>query len=1218
LAAAWTAACTPVASLPTNCAIAFRDASGNTKCAQCNANRFLDLSTMTCVVTCAAATEYGISSITYKILGVEYTGSLCGQILPSTKAFGDLYYLNVDSCEAGYYIVKTSSSLNGYTTGGAEYELIICAKCHEDCEECLDFSKYACTKCKVGSVLYMSTCISSCPVGYTPDASRICVAATCPAFTYTYNTPVECVKKCPSGFFANNNTWSCDACHADCEECWGPTSTDCRICSAASGKLAFGDGTCSACAASTSPDDHSNWKCAPMKRFEHIYNLANTLTSASPELSTITMKDLATSATVAFSLDTNSYLMVPSNNRELTLPEVKYEETRVCYRFSVEFELVLKNDPDTWHNKDITLFNNGAALFKVTVNKWDFENPDQTFPVPANTAVAYKKHNRHFVDNTNCTTQSLQLSFKSSIASSAQWGVKNFRSHWFFCPLDCISCGGSLECARCLEGKFFYAGPNECQVPYNLPLKVDEPGVVESYSFLFKPHSIFLYFSKKMNFTLGDQFPYFFPNFVAASSRLLQTTTYDWSKVEIRFISNNFLELKLNGVNVYSDMDGVYTFRYPFVDLDRNGYQFTRIPATYKANSRVSSFLLDYIKILADNKQILRYVMTGVIFVMLSAMGANWFMVENCQKLYVLLFLSIDYNNDVQLFLDLMDFSFFGWFQELHTMILGNSSYWDFVAYNEYISKTDISRSITKDFLSYIPPRNLGKFLVRKSFVVHSINLLLLFGLMTALWMILSPIRLLILKKYYYKEKLVKFFNFFHEFLHFKFFVRFIMLTFAPFIFYGLANMSKLDLTIPSGQISSYLTLTFLGIYALAWLQYFVYCFLMPSELERRNLHSGWKFKIVIPFFHFMKYLKFPETSGLNSNDAEDTDDDDPTKKNRVVNEHMIIKDTVGTNEVFTLIKDNLKKGGAKVFQVDEPKPNPKDPKQKKKKEGFISIEKVLENEEKEREAKKKLAEKQKNKKDSSSSSSSSSSDKEDADGNKEMKEGDAPVPELTKEEKAKKEQEKKAKKEKKQKKKTEKKEDSSSSDDNDKTDEEESEDELQSQDVRSIGKLLGRVAAKIEKGPGCCACKCIRKNKKIQKFNHLMERTAKFFNLIRVLHIAGIGALSWYFGDSPQLQTVIFAASQTALFVWSLLCRPYIYSMLNVSLLLVEFFFTGIAWILFLLAKPTDFIMNQLLMLVVLCLCSAIFVVSVFTFLAFWIANVVKWFSSFGEKDQL
>ena len=193
---------------------------------------------------------------------------------------------------------------------------------------------------------------------------------------------------------------------------------------------------------------------------------------------------------------------------------------------------------------------------------------------------------------------------------------------------------------------------------------------------------------------------------------------------------------------------------------------------------------------------------------------------------------------------------------------------------------------------------------------------------MTALWMILSPIRLLILKKYYYKEKLVKFFNFFHEFLHFKFFVRFIMLTFAPFIFYGLANMSNLDLTIPSGQISSYLTLTFLGIYALAWLQYFVYCFLMPSELERRNLHSGWKFKIVIPFFHFMKYLKFPETSGLNSNDAEDTDDEDPTKKNRVVNEHMVIKDTVGTNEVFTLIKDNLKKGGAKVFQVDEPKPN--------------------------------------------------------------------------------------------------------------------------------------------------------------------------------------------------------------------------------------------------------------------------------------------------------
>ena len=1164
---------------------------------------------MTCVVTCDATTQFGISSISYKVLGVEYTGGICGPFLPSTKAFGDLYYYNVDSCEAGYYIIKTSSSLTGFTSGGAEYELTVCGKCHDDCEECIDFSKHACTKCKAGTVLYMSTCIASCPAGLTPDASRICVAATCPALTYTYNSPVECVKKCPSGFFANNNTWSCDACHADCEECWGATSADCRICSVASDKFAFGDGTCAACAASTFPDDHSSWKCAPMKRFEYIYNLANSLTSASPALSPITMKNLGTSATVAFSLDTNSYLMVPADNHELALPELKYEETRVCYKYSLEFDLVLKNDPAIWHNKEVSLYDNGAPLFKVPVNKWDFENPDQTFAAPASSAVAYKKHNRHFVANTNCSTKSLQLTFKSSIASAAQWGVKNFRSHWFFCPLDCVSCEASQTCARCQEGKFFYAAPNECQIPYNLPLKVDEPAVVESYSFLFKPSSVFLYFSKKMNFTLGDQFPYFFPTFVSSSRRLL-ATTFDASQVEIRFISNNFLELRLGGLKTFSDLPGIYVFRYPFVDQDRNGYQFSQIPVTYQANHKISSFLLDYIQILAANKQILRYAMTGVVFLMLSAMGANWFMVENCQKLYVLLFLNINYNQDVQLFLDLMDFSFFGWFQELHKLLLGPSSYWDFVAYDEYISKSDLSRSITKDFLAYIPPRNFGKFLVRKSFVVHTMNLLLLFAAMVALWMLLSPIRLLVLKKYYYKLKLVKFFNFCHEFLHFKFFVRFIMLTFVPFVFYGLANLSNLNLAEPAGQISSYLALAFLGLYALAWLQYFVWCFLMPSELERKCMSDGWRFKLVLPFFHFMKYLKFPETHGLNSHEAEDTEDEDPTKKNRVVNEHMVIKDTVGTNEVFTLIKDNLKKGGARVFQVEEPKPNPKDPKQKKKKEGFISLQKVQENEEKEREAKKKQAEKEKNGKDSSSSSSSSS-DKEEAEAKREQPEAGEPVP-VSQEKKA---QEKKEKKEKK----AGKKEESSSSDDNDKTDEDGSEEEeLQAQDVRSIGKLLGKVAAKIEKGPGCCACRCIRKNKKIQKFNLLMERTAKFFNLVRALQTAGLCALAWHFGDSPQLQTLVFAASQTALFLWALLCRPYIYTMLNVSLLLVEFLFLGIAWLLFLLAKPTGFVLNQLLMLVLLCLGSAIFLVSVFTFLAFWVANLVKWFGSFGEKDQL
>ena len=1212
--ASWTSACSTSGSLPSGCDFAFADSTGATKCAKCTSGRYLDISAYTCAASCS--TGVAITTFNYTILGQQYTGSICGPSLTHTTSFGDLYMYNVNSCENGYYIVKTGSKIYGYNYGGADFELVVCGKCHDECARCFDASRYSCTLCNTGFVLYMSSCLSACPSGFSPDGSNICVASTCPVLTYQYSTgPVQCVKKCPVGFFANNNTWTCDSCHSDCYDCWGPTNTDCRVCATATGAYAFGDGTCKTCATSTYVDDHSSWLCSPYKMFSYVDGLANTKTSADPELAGVDVYDTITSSNQAYSLDTNSYVNVVNKDLKVNFPTITYAETRICFRYLVEFDLTLKTSSTDWHNKYIKLMESSTQISSIPINRWDFEIQDGTFVTSIN-----KDKNRVFINNLNCTKKDLTLSIESTLTTTASWGVRNLRTYWYYCPLDCISCDSSVSCFRCEEGKFYYTSPNECQIPYNLPLNIDDRTIYKVLTFLFRPNSVYLLFNKKMNFTLGDKFPYFFPTFNASSnSRILQSGSgqnYGYQDIEIFFVGNTMVEVKISKLSTDKNVPGYLTWRYPLVDLDRNGYNYTVMPVEFQKNKPSESLIGAYVGILIENKSLFRYLMTAVSLVLIYAMGANWFMIENCQKLYVLLFFSLSYNKDFELFLDLMDFSFFGWFQEIVTLVLGNGQYWQFVKYDEYLSKYDNTREISEEFLNYIPERKMGKYLVRKSFLIHVDNMMLIFVVMVVLWMIIKPLRMCIMKKYYYKEKLVGFFNFMNEFLHFKFFVRFILLTYPPFIFYGLANLSNIEFGKPEGQISAFATLGILAIWGLAWIQYFISAFLMPTPQESKNMSSGWKFNIIIPFKHFMENLKHPESKSALTEDAED---DEGTKKALdAINQHMVIKDTIGTTNVFRRLKDEVKKGGAKVYKAEDPL-EMADLKKKKKPAGFKSIEQVKKEELKELEKQKKDREKQKEKDQKKKESEELKEEKGDEEKKKEDgkedgsgSDGEGKGSKKSNSSSSSEENEKDTKKNSANKTKTN---GDESSDDGSK----DSEDPLeQEEDVRSIGKLLGRISKKVEKGPGCCACKRLRKNKCLRKFDNIMERSAKFYTLVRVLHISILGALSWYFGDKPKIQVIIFAATQTMLFIWTFLARPYKYIILNISLITVEFLFTVIAWLLFMTAQGLTDQLYQLFMMILLISSLSIYLISMLTFLTFIIIAVIKFFNSFGEKDPL
>lgn len=1217
-AGAWASACQAGAPAG-NCGKNFKDLTFTTKCAQCNAGFYLSLSSFTCVVSasCPAGT-LAIIKFKYKLKGETYQGGVCLPTLPHTISFGELYYYNVNSCENGYFIMKTGSQMSSFKATGPPFELILCGKCHPNCSNCYDYSAFACTSCPTGKVLYMSTCIDACPAGFTADVSFVCQPNTCPILTYLYVTagPINnCVKFCPPGYFANNQTWTCDICHADCKLCWGASSTDCRVCSTANGGYAYGNGTCLPCASGSYIDDHSIFNCSKYTLYTKMNSMVALAPSTDPELTGVTVTNTATSASVAISVDASSYLVVPAFNQKISLPEITYTGSRTCYRYLIELDIFLGTSSAAWHNIKLALNDSSEEIITIPINQWNFETALGTF----NPSTAFSQY-RAFFNNTNCTKKSLQLSVYNNLTITATWGIKNLKTYWFHCPLECISCLSSLSCERCVEGKFFYLLPNECQVPYT-SLDPNPDSLIKVYNFLFKPNSIYIYFNKAMNFSLGDKFPYFFPTFTKSSRRLLQTGTENTiTDADVRFVGNNFMELYIGSLQTSSDMEGIYTFRYPLVDQDRVGYNFTGIKATYLTNYPVQTFLVTYIRILSENKSIVRYVMTAVIFSMLWAMGANWLMLESLQKLYLLLFFSLTYSYDMDLLFDLMDFSFFGWFQILPELIFGKDSYFDYVKYDDYVSQYDKNRTITKEFLSYIPEGKLGKYLVRKSFPMHTLHMIFLLGFFGFLYVIVKSVRALVLKKYYYKERLVAVMNFLDSFLHFRFFVRFIMMTLIPFSFYGLANVSNLEFDKPKGLVSAATCCAVLGVWGFAFIQYFVTAFFAPTELELQSVTIGWKSNLVLPFLEFMQYYKNPDDPDSY---RKDTEDDDPKNaKDRLdgfKNEHMVIKDTGAASEVFTFVKDELKKGGAQVYKKEEEDfqaVKKKDSKQKPP--AFIPISKVLEMENKEREKKAKEREAEKLKEEKKKLKDTQKKEKDDKEDKGEKKEGEEKSNDNKSSSSS--DDEKKSNDSKGDKKKGKKDGESTSSDDSsdDTNTQESDEQDIAGTNVHHIGRLLGRAAAKFEKGPGCCECACIRKNKKVIKFNYYMEKTAKFYSLIRLAHMGLMVALIWYFSSSPFLQVVAFAGSQTAFFLWTLLCRPYTYLMLNVSLLFVEFCFTGLGWLFFLLQNPAFSALKDIIFMVSLALSFCVLVTSFFTFLAFFVICIVKKLAALSPKDPL
>jgi hypothetical protein len=160
---------------------------------------------------------------------------------------------------------RQTASSPATTHLGPDFELILCGKCHDVMLHLLRLLAPRLRHLSRGQgPLHEHLHRCTCPAGYTADGARRSAksapAQRSPTPTSPQARPPTASRNAPQGFFANNSTWTCDACDPACTDCWGPAATDCRLCTAGA---PTGLGTCTICAALTYPDAHEAFLCSP-------------------------------------------------------------------------------------------------------------------------------------------------------------------------------------------------------------------------------------------------------------------------------------------------------------------------------------------------------------------------------------------------------------------------------------------------------------------------------------------------------------------------------------------------------------------------------------------------------------------------------------------------------------------------------------------------------------------------------------------------------------------------------------------------------------------------------------------------------------------------------------------------------------------------------------------------------------------------------------------
>lgn len=1237
----WSSSCYSSGTV-TDCEIASWDTiTSADQCIQCSATTFKSIADPSiCEAECT--TGVGIKT-SYKRYGILYSGQICLSILENCATFDEFYQYGCLTCNSGYYLFKTKNMASYFTIISpvrAGKEVTVCAKCHPNCKECIDYSPYACTSCESPKNLFMSMCIDECPFGYTSNEENICTKNQCALHTYKFETAnpdptiaptVECLRKCPPGYFANNSTISCQQCDASCQKCWGPTPTDCRTCQESEGFFDNGDGTCRECTTeATYPDTFSNFTCAEVTELKRVFATSTELSVTDGQLEGVVIQD-STGQTQALVINADGFIGV-NFGYELTLPSFKYEDPkRTCYRSLVQFDLRLQGYED-WHGKIIDIKNGENSLATIPVNKWDFEDYKGTFDAVAPSNFYEKTVKRIYFDNFECATKDITLHISSNLEANAVFLLRNFRIMYFKCPIDCISCLDSKSCTNCVEGEFFYQEKNSCTLPYD-SLKENDFTILEIKSFLFRPRSFYLLFNQAMNFTLDTPKTYFFPVVTVGTSvtststtgRLLQRTV-EASQLAMNFRGSNLLEIEILDYLEERATESSLSFRYPLVSLNKTGYSYSSIKANMIGNNLTRTKFSEYIDKLTKNENITMPIFTGLPLFFISSLGGNWLFLDCAQKLYLMFFINVQHAGDIEDLLHFMRFSFFSWYQKATQKIMGDSVYWDKTKYEEYITRDSKTEMIESDFVNFIPDLKLGQYKVRKAFLINMDIVCLGFVFFLILYCLFKPVAWFIKCKYYYKENLMKNVENINNLFVCKLFTRYVLFTFAPIIFYAVGNMTFIDTSDPIGARTAYATYLFLGVWILFLILMLCSALLhpFPKDMDLNDPCTSRRRGYSVLFNHFMKFTKNPDKLTLEELSSGNNFGTVKSKKAKITPSDRPIINPIGATTLkstgFSLATGRVENAASKRIvspegQLPESQPDPvrlsvssSSSLPPRTRLPFKNIKRLQREKEAERVRREKEEEKKKKKelknKEKNNHSQKIPLDIKDSDSHSkvplgELPEGQEPDGQEPDGQESEIDQ-------------------SDGESEEDESDEDEQEDNDRLDNMEEFGKLLGATVVKMERSGQCCYCKCLSNNKCLQMTNNILERTSKYYPIAKCLHSVFLAYLAWNYQERPTDHAFNALIAQGILFAWFILARPWKTIWLNLIAGFTELLFVGFAVISWKMTEEVDAAKIDFYYQYGAICVIAIFFLSFAGFLLLTMSNLIQWCKEMSKAERL
>ncbi|KAL4507260.1 hypothetical protein ABPG72_002053 [Tetrahymena utriculariae] len=215
--------------------------SSSNNCTSCSGNLSLDTTTNTCNTSCPDKYFQG-SNNRCQLCSSVGNCLTCTSAIACTSCDSTHYLQNttcVTQCDSQQqlsfiyfqYIQILQFKIRYYVGNGGKQ----CILCPTGCSTCT--SNLNCSSCSAGYIQYQTTCVQSCPSGYSrliQNGVYVCgicdpkcqtcdtlstICTSCYPYTYLYNQTCVIKSQIPEGYYGDNTTWTAQPCMNYCAAC---------------------------------------------------------------------------------------------------------------------------------------------------------------------------------------------------------------------------------------------------------------------------------------------------------------------------------------------------------------------------------------------------------------------------------------------------------------------------------------------------------------------------------------------------------------------------------------------------------------------------------------------------------------------------------------------------------------------------------------------------------------------------------------------------------------------------------------------------------------------------------------------------------------------------------------------------------------------------------------------------------------------------------------